>query len=212
MNLTLLRQILARRPSPPGAGQPQPGQLNSHRPPPGRRPGRGGLPHGSSRTWWRPPPWRPARTGPAPPPRTVGGAPGQRRAGCRTPSSCASTADTTRPGSGSAATAARRCAAPGACPAARTWTRGATTSNPSTAKQTDAGTLPSPGRLTRHRLPRRHPMSARRPNPPRSGSSAHGRQQHRPSRSPRRVGDRRDQRGVVICLRLLSAMTKDPAS
>ena len=44
MNLTLLRQILARRPSPPGAGQPQPGQpqpgqLSSHRPPPGRRPG-----------------------------------------------------------------------------------------------------------------------------------------------------------------------------
>jgi hypothetical protein len=37
MNLTLLRQILARRPSPPGAGQPQPGQLSSHRPPPGRR-------------------------------------------------------------------------------------------------------------------------------------------------------------------------------
>ena len=43
MNLTPLRQILARRPSPPGAGQPQPGQLNSHRPPPGRRPGRGGF-------------------------------------------------------------------------------------------------------------------------------------------------------------------------
>jgi hypothetical protein len=43
MNLTLLRQILARRPSPPGAGLPQPGQLDSHRPPPGRRPGRGGF-------------------------------------------------------------------------------------------------------------------------------------------------------------------------
>jgi len=43
MNLTLLRQILARRPSPPGAGQPQPGQLNNHRPPPDRRPGRGGF-------------------------------------------------------------------------------------------------------------------------------------------------------------------------
>jgi hypothetical protein len=43
MNLTLLRQILARRPSPLGAGLPQPGQLDSHRPPPGRRPGRGGF-------------------------------------------------------------------------------------------------------------------------------------------------------------------------
>jgi hypothetical protein len=43
MNLTLLRQILARRPSPPGAGQPQPGQLSGHRPPLGRRPGRGGF-------------------------------------------------------------------------------------------------------------------------------------------------------------------------
>ena len=31
MNLTLLRQILARRPSAPGAGQPQAGQLSSRR-------------------------------------------------------------------------------------------------------------------------------------------------------------------------------------
>ena len=43
MNLTLLRQILARRLSSPGAGRPQPGQPSSHRPPPGRRPRR--LPH-----------------------------------------------------------------------------------------------------------------------------------------------------------------------
>jgi hypothetical protein len=44
------------------------------------------------------------------------------------PSRCESTAGTTRPGSGSATTAARRRAAPGACPAARTWTRAAITS------------------------------------------------------------------------------------
>jgi hypothetical protein len=41
MNLTPLRQILARRPSPPSAGQPQPGQpqpgqLSRHRLPAGR--------------------------------------------------------------------------------------------------------------------------------------------------------------------------------
>jgi hypothetical protein len=42
--------------------------------------------------------------------------------GCRTPSSYTSTAGTDRPGSGSAAPAARPCAGPGACPAARDWT------------------------------------------------------------------------------------------
>ena len=49
--------------------------------------------------------------------------------GCyRTPSTSALTAGATPPGSGSAATATRRCAAPGACPAGRTWTRPAITS------------------------------------------------------------------------------------
>jgi hypothetical protein len=51
---------------------------------------------------------------------------------CRTPSSSASTAGTTRlpslPGSGSASTATRQCAAHGACPAGRTSTRPAITS------------------------------------------------------------------------------------
>jgi hypothetical protein len=41
MNLTLLRQILTRRPSPPGAGPPQPSQLQPHPNHQGRRPGGG---------------------------------------------------------------------------------------------------------------------------------------------------------------------------
>ena len=47
--------------------------------------------------------------------------------GCRTPSRSASTAGRTRPGSGSAAPAARRYAGPGAYPAARDWTGTAAT-------------------------------------------------------------------------------------
>jgi hypothetical protein len=50
------------------------------------------------------------------------------------PSSSASTAGKTRPGPGSAATTTRRCAAHGACPAARTWTQAAIASNRSTAR------------------------------------------------------------------------------
>jgi hypothetical protein len=42
--------------------------------------------------------------------------------GCRTPSSCASTAGTNRPDSGSAAPAPAPCAGPGACAAPRDWT------------------------------------------------------------------------------------------
>jgi hypothetical protein len=38
MNLIRVRLILARRSSRPGLGQPQPSQLDSHRPPPSRRP------------------------------------------------------------------------------------------------------------------------------------------------------------------------------
>ena len=45
-----------------------------------------------------------------------------RRGKSCTPSSCASTAGSSRPGSGSAARAGWRCAGPGACPDARDWT------------------------------------------------------------------------------------------
>jgi hypothetical protein len=80
-------------------------------------------PRRSSRTWQRARAWRSARPGPLPRPRTPGGAGYPCPACCRTPSSCASTAGTTRPGSGSAARVTRRCGAHGACPAARTWIR-----------------------------------------------------------------------------------------
>lgn len=43
MNLIRGRHPLARRASPSGTGQPQASQLQSHRPHPARRPGRGGF-------------------------------------------------------------------------------------------------------------------------------------------------------------------------
>jgi hypothetical protein len=43
MNLIRVRHPLARRASPSGTGQPQASQLQSHRPHPARRPGRGGF-------------------------------------------------------------------------------------------------------------------------------------------------------------------------
>jgi hypothetical protein len=106
----------------------QPDQARRHaarlpRPGPPRRPPPGPDRPGGPRTRRRLS--RPARS---PPQIRASARPGPPReklrtrilpAGRRTPSSYASTAGTDRPGSGSAAPAARQCAGPGACPAAR---------------------------------------------------------------------------------------------
>jgi len=102
---------------------------------------------------------------PAPQSRTPGGARQPRPACCSTPSISASTAGTTRPDSGSAATTTRRRAAHGACPAARTWTRAqpshqaVRSSIPSIARTTPeqarrgASTLAHSARLSGHVAP-----------------------------------------------------------